>query len=490
MTHQVGTIRIAAAWGAQDADRLMTAAEQDADGVDVLRTGPVGIAGWDPVVFASTEDATAVYPAPAIATVREAAEAMVAGELPATAPHHVQHPRDATRRPTVPGTPLDRGVDRVCGYAGWVDPMGSTDVPTSVDPLAGPARLVHGRGWGDAAEDTTLGTVWDRMPTDGDDPIIVVNAADPHRLAQVDRFLMAAQPGRIIGTAAALGEAVGAADIVVVLPTDADRLAVELTDTVTAVGSATVQVVCGPDLFHATEPGAIVEYLEGKDRIEPRRSPPGPEAFGVFGRPTLVHTPRTLAQVAAAELAGEAGDDVGTRLFHVCGDVRVEQTIELGPTDPIGAAVSAAEPEDDVSMAIVGGVFGGFTTDLELPANASALRAAGVGSDGVIEVCAPHRCPVRIAGDRISFAAESNSGRCVPGREGTVQLRELLREVYTGALDTAAIAELSRVMRRSSNCRLAAASTRPVVTALTQFEDAFEAHAAGECPAGGCPQLS
>jgi len=490
MTHQVGTIRIAAAWGAQDADRLMTAAEQDADEIGVLRTGPVGIAGWDPVVFASTEDATAVYPAPAIATVREATEAMVSGELPPTAPHHIQHPRDANRRPMVPGTPLERSVDRVCGYAGWVDPMETTDVPTSVDLLAGPARLVRGRGWGDAAEDTTLGTVWDRLPSDGDDPIVVVNAADPHRLARVDRFLMASQPGRIIGTAAALGEAVDATDIVVVLPADADQLAAKLTDMSTPVGSIAVQVVCGSDLFHATEPAALVEYLEGKDRVEPRRSPPGPEEFGIFGRPTLIHTPRTLAQVAAVEPAGQTGEDVGTRLFHVCGDVRVEQIVELGSKDPIGDAVSAAEPEDDVSMAIVGGVFGGFTTDLELPANASALHAAGVGSDGVIEVCAPHRCPVRIAGDRISFAAESNSGRCVPGREGTVQLRELLREVYTGALDTAAIAELSRVMRHSSNCRLGAAATRPVMTALSQFEDAFEAHAAGECPAGGCPQLS
>jgi NADH-quinone oxidoreductase subunit F len=490
MTGAGGTIRIAAGWDSRDADRLVAAAREDADAVTLIRAGPVGIAGWDPVLFASTAEQTAVYPAPALATIGEVIEAVEAGEFPAETSHCVSHPADAPRRPQVPTTPLDGRVDRVVGHAGWTDPFAPADVPASVDLLAGPARAVRGRGWGDAAEDLPVGEVWDRLPADATDAIVVVNAADPHRLAQVDRFLMASQPARIIATAAALCDAMGAEDLVVVLPADAGGLAARLTTAVEIDAPVAVQVVCGPDRFHATEPRALVEYLEGNDRIEPRRGPPGPEQYGVFGRPTVIHTPRTLAQVAGVELRGQGGEDPGTRLFHVCGDVRVEQTVELDPSDPIGAAITAADPEDEVAMAIVGGVFGGFTTDLTLPAGAASLQAAGVGTDGVIEVCAPQRCPVRIAGDRISYAAESNSGRCVPGREGTVQLTELLRGVYSGDLDAAAIEELSRVMRHSSNCRLAAAATRPVTTALAQFRGAFEAHAAGQCPAGGCPQLS
>ena len=490
MTSEAGTIRIAAGWGSRDAERLVAAAREDAGAVGVLRTGPVGVAGWEPVLFATTAGRTSVYPAPSIATVSEVIAAVEEGDGPPGPPHSVSHPGTATRRPAVSGTPLDAGEDRIVGYAGWVDPMAATDIPSSLDLFAGAARSVRGRGWGDAAEDIPVGEVWDRLPPDTTDGIVVVNAADPHRLAQVDRFLMETQPGRIIGTAVALCDALDAADLVVVLPGDADQLAARLTEGMTDAASVSAQVICGPELFHATEPAALVEYLEGNDRIEPRRSPPGPERFGVFGRPTLIHTPRTLAQIAAVDEEGQVGDDPGTRLFHVCGDVRVERTIELAPSQPIGMAVAAAADGDEVGMVIVGGVFGGFTTDLDLPANVSALQAAGVGTDGVIEVCAPHRCPVRIAGDRISYAAESNSGRCVPGREGTVQLTELLRSVYSGDLDAAGIEELARVMRNSSNCRLAAAATRPVTTALAQFRSAFEAHAAGECPTGGCPQLS
>ena len=490
MTEGVGIVRVAAGQRSPDADRLLAAVEQEARDVSVIRTGPVGVAGWDPVLFASTARETAVFPAPAMATAREVTAALETGELPAEARWEVEHPADAPRRPLTASGPLGVGANRVMGYAGWVDPTAAAASPPTIDLLTGAARRVHGRGWGDAAEDTPVGQVWDRLPDDTSDAIVVVNAADPHRLAQVDRFLMSTQPGRIVATAAAICDALGAADLVVVLPADADRQAGWLAEELVVDPPCTLQVICGPELYHATEPAALVEALEGKDRIEPRRGPPGPEHTGVFGRPTLIHTPRTLAQIAAVEREGEGGDDPGTRLFHVCGDVRVEQTVELHPSQPVSTAISAADPTDAVAMAIVGGVFGGFTTDLEVRAHMTELRAAGVGTDGVIEVCSTDRCPVRIAGDRISFAAESNSGRCVPAREGTVQLRELLREVYAGELDAPAIEELARVMRRTSNCRLGAAASRPVTTALSQFRDAFEAHAAGECPAGGCPQLS
>mgnify|MGYP002760889124 CR=1 FL=1 len=79
MTEEGGTIRIAAGWDSRDADRLVAAAREDADAVTLIRTGPVGIAGWDPVLFASTAEQTAVYPAPALATIGEVIEAVEAG---------------------------------------------------------------------------------------------------------------------------------------------------------------------------------------------------------------------------------------------------------------------------------------------------------------------------------------------------------------------------------------------------------------------------
>ncbi|MFC6767622.1 NADH-ubiquinone oxidoreductase-F iron-sulfur binding region domain-containing protein, partial [Natrinema soli] len=95
---------------------------------------------------------------------------------------------------------------------------------------------------------------------------------------------------------------------------------------------------------------------------------------------------------------------------------------------------------------------------------------------------------VAAAGERARFAATENSGRCVPGREGTKQLTELLRELYTGSFRSDDIRELGRVMTRSSNCQIGAHAPRPVITAMDEFEPEFRAHADGRCPSGTCTE--
>lgn len=103
-----------------------------------------------------------------------------------------------------------------------------------------------------------------------------------------------------------------------------------------------------------------------------------------------------------------------------------------------------------------------------------------------MELLAEGRCVVASAGERARFAAAENSGRCVPGREGTTQLTELVRAVYDGRMKTDKIRELGRVMRRTSNCLVGAHAPRPVTTALDEFEPEFRAHADGHCPSGTC----
>ena len=137
-------------------------------------------------------------------------------------------------------------------------------------------------------------------------------------------------------------------------------------------------------------------------------------------------------------------------------------------------------------MACVGDVLGGYARDLDVTATAASLRAAGLGTEGVVEVLNDGRCALADAGDRAGFAASENSGRCVPGREGTKQLTELLRDVYEGSFEDDKIRELGRVMRRSSNCDTGAHAPRPVTTAIEAFEPEVRAHADGRCPAGTC----
>ncbi|MFB6177467.1 MAG: NADH-ubiquinone oxidoreductase-F iron-sulfur binding region domain-containing protein, partial [Halobaculum sp.] len=127
-----------------------------------------------------------------------------------------------------------------------------------------------------------------------------------------------------------------------------------------------------------------------------------------------------------------------------------------------------------------------LTDTLDYEPTGEALRDAGLGVTGGVEILGESRCPVSEAGERAQFAAEENSGRCVPGREGTQQLTELLRDVYAGKLDAAKITELARVMRRTANCQIGATAPRPVTTALGRFEEQFSNHADGHCRSGTC----
>jgi NADH-quinone oxidoreductase subunit F len=233
-----------------------------------------------------------------------------------------------------------------------------------------------------------------------------------------------------------------------------------------------------------------LEALEGADRLEARRRPPGPAAYGLFGRPTVVHTPRTLVAVRRV-LSGDPGErTAATRLVTVSGDVEARATVELPESEPLETALSAVTPTDGVRMACVGGRFGGLARDLDVEPSPSALRAAGLGTNGGVEVLGRGRCAVATVGERARVASEGNCGRCVPCREGTQQLTGLLRAVYDGEYEASKLRELARVMGETSLCRFGRDAARPVRTALERFEPEVRAHAEGRCPTGACEGMS
>ncbi|MFW6435605.1 MAG: NADH-ubiquinone oxidoreductase-F iron-sulfur binding region domain-containing protein, partial [Halovenus sp.] len=257
--------------------------------------------------------------------------------------------------------------------------------------------------------------------------------------------------------------------------------------------NATPQIVSGPDEYIAGEFTMALEALEGNDRLEARLRPPGPARHGLYGRPTVVATPRTLAQIRSALLdpdAFDAGDsDPGTRLFSVTGDVASGATVELPTGGSLSAVRDAVDIQGQFKMASVGGRFGGFTQSLDHTVSSIGLRNANLGTEGVIEVFDQESCPVAVTGERARFASEENCGRCFPGREGTKQLLHLLRDVYDGQYEDDMIRELTRTMGASSLCNFGQSAAQSVGTAIDRFETEFRAHANGRCPSGACEEV-
>ncbi|MDS0279570.1 NADH dehydrogenase FAD-containing subunit [Halomicroarcula sp. S1AR25-4] len=492
-------VRVATDVRTDAGEAVVTAAQNSADSVPVVRTGPTGTTAYDPLVMLTSAGQTALFGGPSPSLVRDLVATLEDGDLPTDgATAVVGHDPETPTLPIPDAGPLSVGRRTVLGPCGWADPLEPDDwsfVSPDRTAEAATAFGILGRGRGDAAADDPVIDVWETAREADGDPVVVVNANDASDLPRADETLLTAAPFAVLDGLAAVAEYVGTEDAVVYLNEADSPLHRHLQRAVDAAAEAlpvVPQLVAGPDEYRAGEPTAALEALEGADRIEPRLQPPTPAERGLYGRPTVIHTPRTVAQIRQAIQAPATMDtdvaDPGTRLVTVTGDVANPATVELGSGGSLATVREVVEMDGAFKMACVGGVLGGITRDLDVAPTAQSLRAAGLGTDGVVELLADDRCALATVGERARFAATENSGRCVPGREGTKQLAELLREVYDGSFDTEKIRELGRVMRRSSNCQVGAHAPRPVTTAIEEFEPEIRAHADGHCPAGTCTE--
>ncbi|WP_416838389.1 NADH-ubiquinone oxidoreductase-F iron-sulfur binding region domain-containing protein [Haloferax sp. DFSO52] len=496
---------------------LLTAAREEATSVSVVEVGPVGIGELDPLVLVTADGTTAYHSAPNEDDVRELVRRVEDDDVSADeADAVVEHQSDQRTLPLPETGPLAVGKRRVLRRAGWSPPetlgtgeSGDVKLATEAvrtDPDAADRRVretgLLGRGRGDGSTDTAVVDEWDRArethASTGSDPVVVVNANESDTRNETDRLLLESVPTEIIDGALAVAELVVAEDVIC-YGNESDSLARDRLEV--AADSLTEhldppnrpQVVSGPDCYVAGEMTMALESMEGSDRLEARLRPPTPAQHGLYGRPTVIHTPRTLAQIRELLLRPASFDaddaDPGTRLVTVSGDVTAPATVELATSGSLSSIREAVSLTGSLKMACVGGQFGGLTRTLEHPPSAPALVGAGLGTGGAVELFGDSRCAVALAGTRARFAEDENCGRCVPCREGSVQLTTLLRNVYRGTYDDDAIRELTRVMRTTSTCEFGRGAARPVTTALDEFETEFYAHADGRCPSGECEEM-
>ncbi|MFB6206474.1 MAG: NADH-ubiquinone oxidoreductase-F iron-sulfur binding region domain-containing protein [Haloglomus sp.] len=500
MTDNIGRLIVTEGRGSNE--RMQVARSAAPEGVTVAPVGSTGVPALEPLALATRGGRTAIH-----ANVGEEQCERLAADLAEDVPERgahavVTHDPDTDRLPTPEEGPLSVGRRRALRACGWTrvdrfdrDALPLPD-PGQVLERAGRVGL-RGRGRGDAARDEPVAATWETARATEGDSVVVVNGNEADAAVAGDELLLSSAPGDVLAGALAAARVVEAADVVVHVGENDDLVASRTSRAADALApdDVTVQVAAGPDTFAAGEPTMALEALEGNDRIEARRRPPGPAEWGLYGRPTVVHTPRTLAQLVALLREPDAFDadagDPGTRVVTATargsgGDaVAPPATVEL-PTDaPAGRALEALDTRREPDWAVVGGQFGGLTHDLDVPVGAPALRAADCGTAGAVESFAG-ACALAAIGRRAAFAREANCGRCVPCREGSKQLHEGLRDVYDGDHDEAGLRELLRTIGETSLCAFGREAARPTRTALDRFAGEVRAHADGDCPAGEC----
>jgi bidirectional [NiFe] hydrogenase diaphorase subunit len=80
-------------------------------------------------------------------------------------------------------------------------------------------------------------------------------------------------------------------------------------------------------------------------------------------------------------------------------------------------------------------------------------------------------------------------GKCIPCRAGTQQMHGILARITAGEgtpADLALLEELCDLVRNTSLCGLGQGAPTPVLTTMQYFRGEYDAHVAGECPAGVC----
>lgn len=93
----------------------------------------------------------------------------------------------------------------------------------------------------------------------------------------------------------------------------------------------------------------------------------------------------------------------------------------------------------------------------------------------------------------MDFVQEESCGKCVPCREGTRRMLEILNRICNGQGEMADIERLTTLgneIKRSSLCGLGQTAPNPVLSTLRHFMDEYKAHILEKkCPAGKCTKL-
>lgn len=102
-------------------------------------------------------------------------------------------------------------------------------------------------------------------------------------------------------------------------------------------------------------------------------------------------------------------------------------------------------------------------------------------------------CMVDVARYFLAFEEGLSCGKCVPCRLGMKRMQEIIERVVAGqgvSRDLEQLHILCRTMVDAPLCDFAVTSSRPIMSALTYFEDEFLAHIERkECATGVCKEL-
>ena len=247
----------------------------------------------------------------------------------------------------------------------------------------------------------------------------------------------------------------------------------------------------GAGAYVCGEETALLSSLEG-DRGHPKLKPPFPASEGVYRKPTIVNNVETLFNVPfIVERGADWYRDFGTekssglKLFSISGHVNKPGVYELPLGTPIMGLINdcAGGPSQPIKAVIPGGSstpmlpadkLEGLTLDYEAIAEAGSM----LGSGAVI-VIGQNTCIVRAVERLAEFYRHESCGKCIPCREGTDWLYQILHRIEHGGgreQDLDLLLDICDGIAGKSFCPLGDAALGPVRSSIEHFRDEYLFH--------------
>jgi len=360
------------------------------------------------------------------------------------------------------------------------------------------------------------GTKWKSALSSGSQArYLICNAKESDPGSFADRTILESDPHRLIEGIAIASYAIGATTAIVYLRAGSKLAEKRITG---AIESARDYGIIGHNIFSSgfnldiivrSEPGAfvcgeetaLIASLEGR-RGMPRLKPPYPTISGLMGKPTVINNVETLMNVP---LIMQNGPDwfrgmgtegsKGTKVFALSGKGRYQGVVEVEMGTPLRMLVEllAGGVRDgrEFKALMLGGASGFFLNekllDTKIDFDEMSLKGFSMGAGGLV-IIDETTCLVDTVKYYMNFIHNESCGKCIPCREGTSRMLEILENVIRKPRSEDSLTTLERfkgvmqlqtiatVMKEASLCGLGQTAPNPFISALEKFRDEFEEH--------------
>lgn len=262
----------------------------------------------------------------------------------------------------------------------------------------------------------------------------------------------------------------------------------------------------GAGAFVCGEGSALTASIEG-NRGMPRVKPPRTVEQGLFAKPTVLNNVETFANVPmiithGADWYKGIGPEKspGTKAFALTGSVKNTGLIEV----PMGTTLrevifdigGGIKGDAEFKAVQIGGPSGGclVTSHLDVSLDFDSLKKMGamIGSGGLV-VMDSNTCMVEVARFFMNFTQNESCGKCVPCREGTRRMLEILERIVAGngkPEDLDLLEELATTITETALCGLGKSAALPVMSTLKLFREEYMQHVVEKrCASKNCTAL-